>query len=81
MRKISLFRPPKPEACQAHRYRSRFHVSSFFKELEDFKEQGLYGNGRVFISNRAHFVFDLHQMVDGIEEIALVERSVCIIRS
>ena len=44
------------------------HVPSFFKELEDLKQKGLNTEGRIFISDRAHVVFDLHQLVDGLEE-------------
>lgn len=48
------------------------HVPAFFKELDDLKIKGLtVGNNRLFISDRAHVVFDLHQLVDGIEEVAL----------
>ncbi|CAD6564018.1 MAG: hypothetical protein ASARMPRED_002648 [Alectoria sarmentosa] len=44
------------------------HVPSFFKELEDLKQKGLNTEGRIFISDRAHVVFDLHQLIDGLEE-------------
>lgn len=44
------------------------HVPSFFKELADLKEKGLDTEGRIYISDRAHVVFDLHQLVDGLEE-------------
>lgn len=44
------------------------HVPSFFKELEDLKQKGLDTEGRIFVSDRAHVVFDLHQLVDGLEE-------------
>lgn len=44
------------------------HVPSFFKELEDLKHKGLNTEGRIFISDRAQVVFDLHQLVDGLEE-------------
>ena len=44
------------------------HVPSFFKELEDLKQKGLNTEGRIFISDRAHVIFDLHQLVDGLEE-------------
>ena len=48
------------------------HVPAFFKELDDLKVKGLtVGENRLFISDRAHVVFDLHQLVDGIEEVAL----------
>ena len=44
------------------------HVPSFFKELDDLKAKGLNTEDRIFISDRAHIVFDLHQLVDGLEE-------------
>lgn len=48
------------------------HVPAFFKELDDLKVKGLtVGDDRLFISDRAQVVFDLHQLVDGIEEVAL----------
>ncbi|EKG14552.1 Adenylosuccinate synthetase [Macrophomina phaseolina MS6] len=47
------------------------HVPSFFKELEALEKHGLDTSDRIFISDRAHVVFDLHQMVDGLEEVEL----------
>ncbi|KAH0536089.1 hypothetical protein FGG08_007016 [Glutinoglossum americanum] len=47
------------------------HVPSFFKELQELESKGLKTNGRIFISDRAHVVFDLHQKVDGLEEVQL----------
>ena len=44
------------------------HIPSFFKELEDLKRKSLDTRGRIFISDRAQVVFDLHQLVDGLEE-------------
>lgn len=44
------------------------HIPSFFKELEDLKRKGLNTSGRIYISDRAQIVFDLHQLVDGLEE-------------
>ena len=44
------------------------HIPSFFQELENLKQKGLNTEGRIFISDRAHVVFDLHQLVDGLEE-------------
>ena len=52
------------------------HVPSFFKELEDLKQKGLDIEGRIFISDRAHIIFDLHQLVDGLEEQELGKRAV-----
>ncbi|KAF2813651.1 Adenylosuccinate synthetase [Mytilinidion resinicola] len=47
------------------------HVPSFFKELEALEVHGLKTDNRIFISDRAHVVFDLHQLVDGLEEVEL----------
>ncbi|KAH9484508.1 Adenylosuccinate synthetase 1 [Psilocybe cubensis] len=47
------------------------HVPSFFKELDDLESQGLNCTGRLFISDRAHLVFDFHQIVDGLKEVEL----------
>lgn len=50
------------------------HVPAFFKELHDLKAKGLEGaEQRIFISDRAHVVFDLHQLVDGLEEVELAK--------
>ena len=47
------------------------HIPSLFQELEALKAKGLSTDGRLFISEAAHVVFDLHQRVDGLEEAAL----------
>jgi hypothetical protein len=63
------------------------HVPSFFKELDaldekggllpglicfnDDRRTGLNCSGRIFISDRAHLVFDFHQIVDGLKEVEL----------
>ncbi|PKX93781.1 adenylosuccinate synthase ADE12 [Aspergillus novofumigatus IBT 16806] len=53
------------------------HVPSFFKELASLEEKGLKGAGkRIFISDRAHVCFDLHSVVDGLEEAKLGGRKV-----
>lgn len=52
------------------------HVPSFFYELEQLRQKGLETNGRIFISDRAHVVFDLHQLVDGLEEVELGKGSI-----
>lgn len=41
------------------------HLPSFLKELEGLEKEGVNHEGRVFISDRAHLVFDFHQTVDG----------------
>ncbi|KAL2220676.1 adenylosuccinate synthetase AdB [Thermoascus aurantiacus ATCC 26904] len=53
------------------------HVPSFFKELAALEEKGLKdASRRVFISDRAHVCFDLHAVVDGLEEARLGGRKV-----
>lgn len=53
------------------------HVPSFFKELDALKGKGLKdANKRIFISDRAHVCFDLHSVVDGLEEAGLGGRKV-----
>ncbi|OAG11198.1 Adenylosuccinate synthetase [Paraphaeosphaeria sporulosa] len=47
------------------------HVPSFFKELEALDAKGLHTDGRIYISDRAQVVFDMHQLVDGLEEVEL----------
>ncbi|KAJ6160485.1 Adenylosuccinate synthetase [Penicillium chermesinum] len=54
-----------------------FHVPSFFKELAHLETKGLSTAGqRVFVSDRAHVCFDLHSVVDGLEEAGLGGRKV-----
>ena len=52
------------------------HVPSFFDELRQLQQKGLSTDGRIFISDRAHVVFDLHQLVDGLEEVELGKGSI-----
>ncbi|KAG6844506.1 hypothetical protein H0H87_006331 [Tephrocybe sp. NHM501043] len=47
------------------------HVPSFFEELEALERDGLDCTGRLFVSDRAHLVFDFHQIVDGLKEVEL----------
>lgn len=47
------------------------HVPSFFAELDTLEKKGLNCDGRLFISDRAHLVFDFHQVVDGLKEVEL----------
>ena len=53
------------------------HVPSFFKELAALEGKGLKdAHKRIFISDRAHVCFDLHSVVDGLEEAGLGGRKV-----
>ncbi|KAI6103407.1 Adenylosuccinate synthetase [Pisolithus sp. B1] len=47
------------------------HLPSFFEELDTLERQGLKCGGRIFVSDRAHLVFDFHQIVDGLKEVEL----------
>ncbi|KAH8659176.1 Adenylosuccinate synthetase [Tricladium varicosporioides] len=53
------------------------HVPSFYKELEALETKGLQNvRDRIYISDRCHIVFDLHQLVDGLEETELGGKSI-----
>ncbi|KAI9867275.1 MAG: hypothetical protein M1813_009553 [Trichoglossum hirsutum] len=52
------------------------HAPSFFAELETAEKNGLSVAGRVFVSDRAHLVFDFHQLVDGLGEVELGAASI-----
>ncbi|KAI9800468.1 MAG: hypothetical protein M1833_003354 [Piccolia ochrophora] len=52
------------------------HVPSFFKELDDLKNKGVNTDDRILISDRAQVLFDVHRLVDGLEEVELKERKV-----
>mmetsp|Transcript_1739 Transcript_1739/g.3981 ORF Transcript_1739/g.3981 Transcript_1739/m.3981 type:complete len:507 (+) Transcript_1739:363-1883(+) len=41
------------------------HLPSFLQELEGLEANGIQYKNRVFLSDRAHLVFDFHQAVDG----------------
>lgn len=47
------------------------HLPSLLNELDTLSESGVDYEGRVFISDRAHLVFDFHQEVDGRQEATL----------
>ena len=47
------------------------HIPSLINELDDITAKGVDITNRVFISDRAHIVFDLHQQVDGLQETTL----------
>lgn len=52
------------------------HVPSFFQELESLEKKGLPNcRSRLFISSRAHLVFDFHQRTDKLRELELAGRS------
>ncbi|MBU1992662.1 MAG: adenylosuccinate synthase [Patescibacteria group bacterium] len=44
------------------------HLQTFQEELDVLKENNIDYHGRIMISNKAHFVFDYHKKIDGIQE-------------
>lgn len=45
------------------------HVPGLFEEIKKNEAKGLTGwESRLLISDKAHMVFDFHQMVDGLQE-------------
>lgn len=44
------------------------HLPSFLKEVDGLTQSGIDSEGRILLSDRAHIVFDFHQMVDGMKE-------------
>lgn len=44
------------------------HLQTFFKELSELQSKGIEYKGRVFLSDRAHIVFNFHQTIDGLNE-------------
>ncbi|RCK62977.1 Adenylosuccinate synthetase [Candida viswanathii] len=47
------------------------HIPSFFDELENLEAKGLNCRDRLFVSSRAHLVFDFHQRTDKLKEAEL----------
>jgi len=53
------------------------HVPAFFAELEALEAKGLSNTrDRIVISDRCHVVLDLHQLVDGLEEVELGSKNI-----
>lgn len=44
------------------------HLPTLLEEIEVLKQNGVTLDGRLFLSDRAHLVFDYHKMVDKIQE-------------
>ncbi|KAF8733805.1 hypothetical protein HU200_014655 [Digitaria exilis] len=47
------------------------HLPGFFKEIDGLESNGISCEGRLLVSDRAHLLFDLHQIVDGLREAEL----------
>ncbi|KAJ1564514.1 hypothetical protein HK096_007608 [Nowakowskiella sp. JEL0078] len=50
------------------------HLPGFFEELDKTSKKGIDPTGRIFVSDRAHLVFDFHQIADGLREAELAEK-------
>jgi len=50
------------------------NLKALFKEIADVQAQGVDPLKRLFISDRAHLVFDLHMIIDGLHEGELAEK-------
>ncbi|KAJ3363745.1 hypothetical protein HDU91_002879 [Kappamyces sp. JEL0680] len=44
------------------------HLPSFFEEIATTERKGIPTAGRLFVSSRAHLVFDFHQVIDSLKE-------------
>lgn len=44
------------------------HIPTLLDEVKVLKENGIDCNGRVFISDRAHLIFEYHKTVDGLQD-------------
>lgn len=44
------------------------HIPTLLDEINTLKEEGILVDGRLFISDRAHLLFDYHQEIDKIQE-------------
>ncbi|KAK7336585.1 hypothetical protein VNO77_17131 [Canavalia gladiata] len=49
------------------------HVPGLFKEIDGLESSGVSCKGRIKISDRAHLLFDFHQVVDGLREAELAK--------
>lgn len=47
------------------------YVPQFFHELETLQKQNINTKERIFISDRAHIILELHLKIDGLEEVEL----------
>ena len=44
------------------------HLPTLMSELADLHKSGISTKGRLFISNRAHLLFEYHKIIDGLQE-------------
>ncbi|KAG2383866.1 Adenylosuccinate synthetase [Vigna angularis] len=49
------------------------HLPGLFKEIDGLESSGVSCQGRILVSDRAHLLFDFHQVVDGLREAELAK--------
>ncbi|KAM1003085.1 adenylosuccinate synthetase 2, chloroplastic-like [Malus sylvestris] len=49
------------------------HLPGLFKEIDGLQSNGVSCKGRILVSDRAHLLFDFHQVVDGLRESELAK--------
>ncbi|KAJ8510333.1 hypothetical protein OPV22_000767 [Ensete ventricosum] len=47
------------------------HLPGLFQEIDGLESNGVSCEGRILVSDRAHLLFDFHQVVDGLREAEL----------
>lgn len=52
------------------------HIPTLMEELRELKKNGCNYHGRLFISDRAHLVFNFHQQADGLIEEILASKKI-----
>ncbi|EPS66455.1 adenylosuccinate synthetase, chloroplastic, partial [Genlisea aurea] len=49
------------------------HLPGLFEEIDRLESNGVSCKGRILVSDRAHLLFDFHQVVDGLREAELAK--------
>ncbi|XP_055800534.1 adenylosuccinate synthetase, chloroplastic-like [Solanum dulcamara] len=49
------------------------HLPGLFKEIDGLESNGVSCQGRILVSDRAHLLFDFHQVIDGLREAELAK--------
>ena len=44
------------------------HIPTLLEEITALKKEGIDIHGRLFISDRAHLIFEYHKIIDGVQE-------------
>ena len=52
------------------------HIPTVLEEIKNLKAKGVSADGRLFISDRAHVLLDLHKEVDGLREQELADKKI-----